>query len=181
MKPWHIKRSLYSHAIAVILISLSMAFYTIWVGSTRSRTLADALQTKETPPWEPSSARSLAYNKHVQMEATSFVPSPGMTQQRMLALRNRGLSVGEFDANNRQQHNDETAWLFVGIAGSIICSAWIGMHAFDRWIAWEEAERNLSKHEDNRDDSFHIVYSRTTGEIGYEGCDWRSDITNFDV
>lgn len=169
MRPRHAKRSLYCYANAVVFLSLSMALYTISVGSTEGERVEESQQMEATS-WEPLSARSLAY-EHEQAEE-DFPVSSGMMQQRILAPRDRGLGVTVINARTRKtaEYNDQTAWLFAGIAGSMMCSIVLGKRAIDRWIELEDAERTVTNQGDNSD-PLCILCSSTTGEIGYGMCD----------
>lgn len=123
---------------------------------------------------------ALVYSKQqywpeVPVPETNAVPAH--SRQRMVAPRERGQTYHIW----QEVHEEQNVFFFMAIVGSVLWGAVMGKQAVDRWIARDEKERHAARGDH---DEYHIVFSRTTNEIGYGSCrqsDWTSDITKFDV
>ena len=107
-----------------------------------------------------------------------FMSSVHTNRQRMIAPRYR--DPGVYESAGYQSSDDQTVWLVSAICGSLVLGAVLGKRAFDRWAEWEGAERHVPE-KDKDNEEFHFVHSHSTSDIGYGSCEWRSDITKFDV
>ena len=179
MRTRHATQWMKCYSATLVVSALFMALYTFLAGinhesvSTRTRRIMDE-------QWQPSLSQRGSPPPGVSRQALTQpsrrAPDPALAPpKRLVAPRDRGFDV----PINKQ---DKTGRVFFGIVSSIMFGFAVFRSAHNRWTAWEEAERIVRNA--NRDD-YHIVYSRTTSEIGYGSCldssDWTSDITKFDV